>query len=79
MLASGRFDCWREYVSQTYVPAEVDSDHAADFAASQRILALGAVQLWTMEHSPMTLRRTRKLIRRSDPSCTTSHSPYAGP
>ncbi|MEU9763511.1 AraC family transcriptional regulator [Streptomyces sp. NPDC047987] len=67
VLASGRFDCWREYVSQTYVPAEVDSDHAADFAASQRILALGAVQLWTMEHPPMTLRRTRKLIRRSDP------------
>lgn len=67
VLASDRFDCWREHVSQAYVSAEVDSDHTADFSASQRILALGAVELWTMEHSSMTLRRTRRLIRQSDP------------
>lgn len=67
VLASDRLDRWRDHVSRTYVPAEVDSDHEVDFAASQRVLALGAVQLWTMEHPPMTLKRTRKLIRRSDP------------
>lgn len=67
VLTSDQFDCWREHVLQTYVPAEVDSDDTADFSASQRILTLGAVELWTMEHSSMTLRRTRRLIRRSDP------------
>ncbi|MGW7789079.1 MULTISPECIES: helix-turn-helix domain-containing protein [unclassified Streptomyces] len=64
---SDRFDFWREQVCETYVPTEIDSDCTANFAASQRILALGAVQLWTVEHPPMTLRRSRRLIRRSDP------------
>lgn len=67
VFVSDRFARWREHVLRTYVPAEVDSDHAANFAASQRILDLGGVQLWTMEHSPMTLRRTQKLIQQSDP------------
>jgi AraC-like DNA-binding protein len=67
VLAPDRFSCWREHISQTYVPMDVEGDHTADTTVSQRILALGAVQLWTMEHSPMTLRRTQKLIQQSDP------------
>ncbi|WP_030750488.1 helix-turn-helix domain-containing protein [Streptomyces sp. NRRL S-31] len=67
VLAPDRFSYWREHISQTYVPMDVDGDRTADTTVSQRILALGAVQLWTMEHSPMTLRRTQKLIQRSDP------------
>ncbi|MET8719089.1 helix-turn-helix domain-containing protein [Streptomyces misionensis] len=67
VIASDRFDCWREHVLRTYAPAEVHSDHVANFAASQRIVNLGDVQLWTMEHPSMTLSRTEKLIRRSDP------------
>ncbi|MEU1301286.1 helix-turn-helix domain-containing protein [Streptomyces shenzhenensis] len=70
VLAPDRFSCWREHISQTYVPMDVDvdaGDCTADTTVSQRILALGAVQLWTMEHSPMTLRRTQKLIQQSDP------------
>jgi AraC-like DNA-binding protein len=67
VLAPDRFSCWREHISQTYVPMDVEGDRTADTTVSQRILALGAVQLWTMEHSPMTLRRTRKLIQQSDP------------
>ncbi|MEU2743011.1 helix-turn-helix domain-containing protein [Streptomyces sp. NPDC007095] len=67
VLAPDRFSCWREHISQTYVPMDVEGDHPADTTVSQRILALGAVQLWTMEHSPMTLRRTQKLIQQSDP------------
>ncbi|MGW3951869.1 AraC-like ligand-binding domain-containing protein [Streptomyces sp. NPDC004752] len=70
VLAPDRFSCWREHISQTYVPMDVDvdeGDRTADTTVSQRILALGAVQLWTMEHSPMTLRRTQKLIQQSDP------------
>ncbi|MEV7870866.1 helix-turn-helix domain-containing protein [Streptomyces sp. NPDC088124] len=67
VLAPDRFSCWREHISQTYVPMDVEGDRTADTTASQRVLALGAVQLWTTEHSPMTLRRTQKLIRQSDP------------
>jgi AraC-like DNA-binding protein len=66
-LAPDRFSCWREHISQTYVPMDVEGDHTADTTVSQRILALGVVQLWMMEHSPMTLRRTQKLIQQSDP------------
>ncbi|MEU0007951.1 helix-turn-helix domain-containing protein [Streptomyces sp. NPDC006314] len=62
-----RFACWREHISQSYVPVEVEGDSTVDVTASQRVLSLGAVQLWTMEHSPMTLRRTRKLIQQCDP------------
>jgi hypothetical protein len=53
-LAPDRFSCWREHISQTYVPMDVEGDHTADTTVSQRILALGVVQLWMMEHSPMT-------------------------
>ncbi|MEU6672224.1 helix-turn-helix domain-containing protein [Streptomyces sp. NPDC046727] len=67
VFVADRFARWREHVLRTYVPVEVDSDHVANFAASQRILDLGGVQLWTMEHSPMTLRRAQKPIRQSDP------------
>jgi AraC-like DNA-binding protein len=67
VLAHDRFSCWREHISQTYVPMDVEGDHTADTTVSHRVLALGAVQLWTMEHSSMTLRRTQKLIQQSDP------------
>ncbi|MER7694999.1 AraC family transcriptional regulator, partial [Streptomyces sp. NPDC097610] len=67
VLAPDRFSYWRSRISQSDVPMDIDGGHAADTTASHRVLSLGAVQLWTMEHSPMTLRRTRKLIQRSDP------------
>ncbi|MHC5905579.1 helix-turn-helix domain-containing protein [Streptomyces sp. S6] len=67
VLAPDRFSCWREHISKAHVPMDVDGDRTADTTASLRILALGVVQLWTMEHSPITLRRTRKLIQQSDP------------
>ncbi|MER6524235.1 helix-turn-helix domain-containing protein [Streptomyces sp. NPDC001508] len=67
VLAPHNFSCWREHIAQTYVPMDVEGNRTADTTVSQRVLALGAVQLWTMEHSPMTLRRTRKLIQQSDP------------
>ncbi|MFG2531430.1 helix-turn-helix domain-containing protein [Streptomyces sp. NPDC048516] len=62
-----RFDYWREQVVGSFMPMEVLSDHVTDFAVSQRIVDLGAVRLRTTEHTPMTLRRTAQLVRRSDP------------
>nr|WP_240968549.1 helix-turn-helix domain-containing protein [Streptomyces sp. HNM0575] len=65
--AADRFSHWREHMAQAYAPTEIHADHVEDFSACQRTLSLGAVQLWTMEHPALTLRRTPKLIRRSDP------------
>ncbi|WP_423836031.1 helix-turn-helix domain-containing protein [Streptomyces endophytica] len=62
-----RFDFWREQVAGSFMPMEVLTDHLTDFAVSQRILELGAVRLRTTEHTPMTVRRTAQLVRRSDP------------
>jgi AraC-like DNA-binding protein len=67
VLAPDRFSYWREHITQTYVPMDVEGDRTADTTVTQSILTLGTVRLWTMEHSPMTLRRTRKLIQQSDP------------
>ncbi|MFG3016822.1 helix-turn-helix domain-containing protein [Streptomyces cinerochromogenes] len=75
---SDRFSCWREHISQTYVPMDIEGDRAGDTTVSQRILTLGAVQLWAMEHSSMTLRRTRKLIRQSDPELYRLSLPLRG-
>ncbi|WP_448330501.1 AraC-like ligand-binding domain-containing protein [Streptomyces sp. DSM 41534] len=62
-----RFEYWRDHMSHTYTPVEIDSSHATDFSASQRILNLGTVRLWVTQHTPMTVRRTPQLIRESDP------------
>ncbi|MEU4732880.1 helix-turn-helix domain-containing protein [Streptomyces sp. NPDC023588] len=62
-----RFDYWREHLLKAYAPAQVLSRHAADFVATQRIVELGPVRLWTVEHPSMTLRRSSRLIRQADP------------
>ncbi|MEU6084385.1 AraC family transcriptional regulator [Streptomyces sp. NPDC047108] len=62
-----QFDHWREHLSKSYAPAEILSDRTSDFPASQRMLHLGAIRLWRTEHPQLTLRRTSKLVRRSDP------------
>ncbi|MFG2197097.1 hypothetical protein [Streptomyces sp. NPDC048639] len=67
VLAPDKFSSWREHISQSHVPMDVEGDGTANATVSERVLALGSVKLWTMEHSPVTLRRTRKLIQQSDP------------
>ncbi|WP_171166523.1 helix-turn-helix domain-containing protein [Streptomyces sp. I05A-00742] len=62
-----RFDLWRKYIADSYVPLEIQAPGTEGFTATQRILELGAVRLWKVEHSPMSMRRTPALIRRSDP------------
>ncbi|MEV6395418.1 helix-turn-helix domain-containing protein [Streptomyces sp. NPDC051907] len=62
-----RFDFWREHLLGAYAPAQILSRHDADFVAAQRIVELGPVRLWTVEHSSMTLRRSPRLIQQSDP------------
>ncbi|UJB44563.1 helix-turn-helix domain-containing protein [Streptomyces sp. A1-5] len=65
--AADRFDYWAELLGRTHAPMELRSDHADDFRASQRVLDLGTVTVWSATFQPLVFRRTPKLIRQSDP------------
>ncbi|WP_406465003.1 helix-turn-helix domain-containing protein [Streptomyces sp. NBC_01622] len=65
--AADRFDVWREYLIKTHVPVELVSEHASDFRVTDRVLTLGSVAVRSMHAPPVTVRRTRKLVRQSDP------------
>ncbi|MFB7190963.1 helix-turn-helix domain-containing protein [Streptomyces sp. NPDC056230] len=65
--AVDRFTYWTELLGRTHAPMELRSDHTDDFRASQRVLDLGAVTVWSATFQPLVFRRTPKLIRQSDP------------
>ncbi|WP_435250748.1 helix-turn-helix domain-containing protein [Streptomyces cucumeris] len=62
-----RFDCWRDLMSKTLCPMDMDSEHVAAFQAETKLLELGAVSVWPTVVEPMSWRRTPRLIRHSDP------------
>ncbi|WP_030572539.1 AraC-like ligand-binding domain-containing protein [Streptomyces aureocirculatus] len=76
--AADRFDRWRDHLSQTYVPTELTCEDTTDFTAAQRLIGFGAVQLLTVAHPALTLRRTPELIRRSDPGLLHLSLPHSG-
>ncbi|MEV5984004.1 helix-turn-helix domain-containing protein [Streptomyces sp. NPDC052051] len=65
--AAERFGYWTDLLGRTHAPMELRSDHEDDFRASQRVLDLGPVTVWTATSQPLVFRRTPKLIRQSDP------------
>lgn len=62
-----RVDAWREKLSQIHAPVDVVCRPNSDFRAQQRVIQLGSALLWTSILSPHTVRRTPRLIQRSDP------------
>lgn len=62
-----RFEAWREYLLKTHVPVELSSEHASDFRVTDRVLSLGSVAVRSMDAPSVTVRRTPKLVRQSDP------------
>ncbi|KPC64237.1 helix-turn-helix domain-containing protein [Streptomyces chattanoogensis] len=63
-----RFGFWCERIGRTTdVPLDLYSDHAADFWAHQRVLELGAIQVWPATHHALGYRRIPKHILQSDP------------
>lgn len=62
-----RFECWRDLMSDTHAPMEMQSDHADDFWVNQRTISLGEISVYPLECNPLTFRRTPKLIEKSDP------------
>jgi hypothetical protein len=65
--AADRFDAWRERINSTHAPLRLESEHAGDFHAHQRLIRLGAVSMWPARFEEMVFVRTPALIRQSDP------------
>ncbi|WP_369368089.1 helix-turn-helix domain-containing protein [Streptomyces sp. CG4] len=62
-----RFGYWAERLRKTHAPVTLSSKHTHDFRFTQRVLDLGSVSLWPATFEQVTIRRTPKLIRQSDP------------
>jgi hypothetical protein len=62
-----RVDAWREKLSQTHAPVDLVCCPESDFRAQQRVVQLGSALVWPAAMSPLTIRRTPRLIRGSDP------------
>ncbi|PXX71439.1 AraC family transcriptional regulator [Nocardia tenerifensis] len=64
-----RFDSFRDAVSHTFVPLQVERVGAEPFDGRLRSVALGALQVTEIGATPHLVRRTPALIARSDPEC----------
>ncbi|MFG2622522.1 helix-turn-helix domain-containing protein [Streptomyces sp. NPDC048507] len=54
-------------MGRTHAPMDLASERAGDYYAHQRLIALGDVVVWPATFDSLVFRRTRKLIRQSDP------------
>lgn len=65
--APDRFGFWSEVVTRAAMPIDVSTSHTANFDATIHLGSIGAIDLMAMDHPPMNVSRTARLIRRSDP------------
>jgi AraC-like DNA-binding protein len=65
--AADRFGHLRELMAQLPAPHDASSAHTAGFRLYQHDVHLDTLRVWTMHMEPITLHRTAKLIRQSDP------------
>ena len=65
--AQSRFDSFRESVSNTFVPLLVEPTTAMPFDGRLRGVQLGSLRITEVSATPHQVRRTPKLIARSDP------------
>ncbi len=63
---SERFEAWRETFALTLARVDVTTPDRAAFRASARVHPLGALRLIDFDLGPMTLMRTRELLRDGD-------------
>lgn len=64
-----RFDSFRDAVSHTFVPLQVERVGREPFDGRLRSVALGSLQVTEIGATPHVVRRTAALIARSDPEC----------
>ncbi|MFC0003329.1 AraC-like ligand-binding domain-containing protein [Micromonospora siamensis] len=76
--AAERFDFWQDLVARESGPARITSEHADDFAASARAVDLGVVRLGAWHYPSLTLTRTPRMIRSSDPELYQLALPLSG-
>lgn len=62
-----RFEVWHDLAVGSHIPISLDSDHRDDFQATAEVHDFGSVQLSRMHYPALFGRRTRRLIRQSDP------------
>lgn len=62
-----RFEAWCEVLARTHAPVRASSRRTADYRARQRLLHLGQVVVWPSMMDPVSIQRTPRLIRQSDP------------
>jgi AraC-like DNA-binding protein len=67
--AGTRFDTFRELVSNTFVPLQVDTVSSQPFDGRLRSVEIGALRVTEVAATPHVVRRTPKLIAKSDPEC----------
>ncbi len=77
LAAAERLDGWREYLSRTHAPVDVQLT-GGDFDVAQRIVRIGEVTMAITAHFPATVQRSRKLIRQSDPDAYYLGLPISG-
>ncbi|MCM0676389.1 helix-turn-helix domain-containing protein [Micromonospora phytophila] len=65
--SADRWPYFLDIAARTSAPIALDSDHAADFRASSRIVDLGGIQLTRFRYQSLTGQRTPRLIRQEDP------------
>ncbi|MFD9883416.1 helix-turn-helix domain-containing protein [Streptomyces alboflavus] len=65
--AEERVEAWRAVTASALIPNEFSIERPSDFHASLRAAEMGAVQVTAMTYASLKMRRTRQLIRRSDP------------
>ncbi len=63
-----RVDCWRELVSQLYVPLSADTT-SADFGGRVQLSKLGATVVSRVEAGPHTVHRSKAMIAASERGC----------
>jgi len=65
--AAERFESWWETIAASLVPLDVTRDREQNLRGEIRSLTLGDVELSRARCTPFEARRTRQLIRKSDP------------
>ncbi|MFF0725964.1 AraC family transcriptional regulator [Streptomyces sp. NPDC004134] len=65
--AEDRGEALREHLSRMHAPLDLGGRPVADYYAELRLLRLGNAFVWPSVFAPVEVRRTPRLIRRSDP------------
>ncbi len=67
LSARDRFPSWVEHAKKAFFPSHLHSEETENFRARARVVTLDDVQIATADHPSVTVRRSTKFVRQSDP------------